>query len=191
MIRAHGDGDLQPLARDWCTVAVLARPWGNRGELIADLWSGHRDRLEQLRTVYLLADKGDPRPRAFELESARAYRGRWIVKLRGVDSLTAAEELAGVHLCVPREQRPPAPEGAYYQADLIGCQVIEMGSGRHVGEVRDWIETGGTDLLQVIRSQTGQEILSPFARSICVEVDLQGRRVVVDLPEGLEELNRP
>ncbi len=171
-------------------MAILARPWGNRGELIADLWSGHPDRLLQLRTVYLRPGEQEAVPRAFEVESVRPYRGRWILKLRGLDSLTEAEGVAGWHVCVPRQERPPAPEGEYYQADLIGCEVIEAHSGRCIGQVTDWMETGGADLLEVSGAEPGREILIPFARSICIEIDPQARRIVVDLPEGLKELNR-
>jgi ribosomal 30S subunit maturation factor RimM len=46
-------------------------------------------------------------------------------------------------------------------------------------------ESGGSGLLVV-----GKDLLVPFARAICVEIDLAGRRIVVDLPEGLKDLNQ-
>lgn len=174
----------------WSLVAVLVRPWGNRGELLADSWSAHPDRLAKLRTVYV-AGAGSDAHQPYELEWARPYRERWIVKLRGVDSIGAAETLAGAEMYVPLEERPPAPDGEYYQADLVGCEVQDRATGRRLGTVTGWVETGGPALLAVERKADRAEILIPFARSICVEIDPAGRRIVVELPEGLEELNRP
>ena len=40
-------------------------------------------------------------------------------------------------------------------------------------------------------SQHGGGLLIPFARAICVEIDTQAKRILVNLPEGLKDLNRP
>ncbi len=168
---------------------MLARPWGNRGALIGDPCTARPGRLEELRRVFLIGRQSDPQPSPVEIESVRAHGERVIVKLRGVDSISQAEALAGASLCVPLSERPPAPEGEYYTADLLGCEVIERASGRRLGVVTDWIETGGTPLLEV-GAGTGEPLLVPFARSICVEIDPERRRILVELPEGLEDLNR-
>jgi ribosomal 30S subunit maturation factor RimM len=34
-----------------------------------------------------------------------------------------------------------------------------------------------------------EDVLIPLSRSICVEIDLAGRRITVDPPAGLFELN--
>ena len=58
-----------------------------------------------------------------------------------------------------------------------------------MGRVTGWQECGGPALLEVDGVE-GEELLVPFARSICVEIDPAARRIVVDLPEGLKDLNR-
>lgn len=50
----------------------------------------------------------------------------------------------------------------------------------------EFLEYGGTPLLEL---ESG--LLIPFARAICTEIDPQGRRIVVQLPEGLKDVNRP
>jgi 16S rRNA processing protein RimM len=111
-----------------------------------------------------------------------------IFKFRGVDSISAAEALRGAEICVPRVERPPLPAGEYYQTDLVGCQVVDRASGAPLGVVRGWQDYGGAPLLEVERTG-GQPLLIPFARSICLEIDVAGRRIRVELPEGLKELN--
>ena len=87
---------------------------------------------------------------------------------------------------------PPASartldEGEYFQSDLIGCEVVDRRTGESMGRVTAWDEGGGASGLLVVDGQ----LLIPFARSICVEIDPAAKRIAVELPEGLKDLNRP
>ncbi len=97
----------------------------------------------------------------------------------------------GLYVQIPLAERAPLPPGSYYVSDLIGCEVVEPG-GRVLGRVRDVETTGettrGTSIL-VVATPNG-ELLVPMAAEICREIDLEKRRIVVVLPEGLRELNR-
>jgi ribosomal 30S subunit maturation factor RimM len=68
----------------------------------------------------------------------------------------------------------------------LGCEVTDRRTGAGLGRVIGWQEGGGSGLLQV-----EGDLLIPFVRAICVEIDPEAKRIVVDLPEGLKELNRP
>ena len=112
---------------------------------------------------------------------------RLIFKFIGIDSISAAEPLAGFEVFIPAEQRAALPEGEFYLSDLVGCHVIERETGQTIGVVADWQEHGGPPLLEVKRND-GSELLVPYAQSICVAIDPVTRRIEVDLPEGLMEL---
>ena len=109
-----------------------------------------------------------------------------IFKFRGVDTISAAEELCGAEVRIPIEQRTPLGEGEFFQDDLVGCQLVDRSTGQSLGTVSGWEDGGGSGLLV-----TGDGMLIPFARSICVEIDPAAKRIAVDLPEGLKDLNRP
>jgi 16S rRNA processing protein RimM len=100
--------------------------------------------------------------------------------------MSDAERLAGMVLCVPEQERPPVAEGEFYQSDLTGAELVDR-TGRVIGQVTGWKTYGGPDLLEV-KTESGKEILVPFARSICIEIDAAAKRIVADLPEGLIEL---
>jgi len=85
----------------------------------------------------------------------------------------------------PVAERTPLEPGEFFQSELLGCEVIERRTGESLGRVRGWEDSGGAGLLAV---EGG--LLIPFARSICVEIDPEARRIVVELPEGLKDLNR-
>jgi 16S rRNA processing protein RimM len=104
----------------------------------------------------------------------------------GYDTMSAAETLAGGLVVIPQSETLPLEEGEFYEHDLIGSTVVDVDGGV-IGVVIRLLRTGGTDLLVVDDGQ-GREHLIPFTNSICLDVDVTGRRVMVDLPEGLLEL---
>lgn len=115
------------------------------------------------------------------------HRGQVIFKLSGVKSISEAERLVGADICIPIEERPVPADGEYFQSDLVGCEVVDAG-GKRLGTVQTWHEYGGTPLLGV-ETSAGKELLIPFAKAICTSIDIATRRIVVELPEGLAELD--
>jgi 16S rRNA processing protein RimM len=122
-----------------------------------------------------------------EVERTWVHGDRVIFKFKGVDTITDAERLAGADVQVPLDQRPVTPEGEYYQSDLVGCHVVDQ-NDRLLGTVLDFQETGGVPLLE-IRTQDGKELLIPFAKALLINIDLERKRIDVNLPAGLDELN--
>lgn len=122
-----------------------------------------------------------------EVEEVWTHREHAIFKFGGIDSISAAEALVGADVCIRGEERARLPDGEYYQSDLIGCQVVERRNSEMVGVVEAWQEYGGPPLLEV-KGKDGKQILIPFAKSICVGIDVAARRIEVDMPEGLDEL---
>jgi 16S rRNA processing protein RimM len=173
------------------SLARIVRPWGRRGEVRAAVLTDFPDRLLKLRRA-LLGD-GKSQPRAIAIRSCRLEPSRRfaIFHFEGCDSIEAAQPLVGLYVQIPLAERAPLPPGTYYVTDLTGCQVVEPG-GRVLGRVRDVQGTGeatrGTSIL-VVGTPRG-ELLVPMAAEICREIDLEGRKIVVVLPEGLGELNR-
>ncbi len=102
-------------------------------------------------------------------------------KFAGIDSIGDAEAWAGADVLVPESERAAPGEGEYSHADLIGCSL--MGEAR-VGMVVGVEEYSGPPLLRV-EATDGREILVPFARSICREIDVAAKIIRVELPEGL------
>ena len=166
----------------WIAIAVLGKTRGNRGELTAFPLSGKPERYQALEEVFLFGSGSGAR---YEVESTWFHNGTLIFKFRGVDTISEAELLVGAEVRVPLEQRTPLEQGEFFQDDLLGCQVGDRRTGQSLGKVSGWEDGGGSGLLVV---EGG--LLIPFARSICVEIDPAARRIAVELPEGLKDLNR-
>jgi len=166
------------MGNDWVTVAVLGRARGIRGELTAFALS-KPERYASLREVFLFPE-GSRR----EVESAWFHDNRLILKFRGVDSMSDAEELSGCEVRVPLGERIRLEPGEYFESDLIGCEVIER-DGASLGRVTALQDGGSSGLLEV---EGG--LLIPFVRTICVAIEPEARRIVVELPAGLKDLNQ-
>jgi 16S rRNA processing protein RimM len=169
----------------WVTVALLGKTRGNRGELTALALSSKPERYRNLRDVYLFHDAGDPAGEKLEVEDCWFHDATLILKFRGIDSISDAERLSGAEVRVPIAERTPLDPGEFFESDLVGCEVVERATGRSLGRVSAWQDAGGAGLLVVGR------LLIPFAREICVEIDPAARRIAVELPAGLEDLNQP
>lgn len=169
--------------RDRVVLADILRPRGIRGELVARSQTDVPGRLECLERAHVRFANG--RDAEVELSEAWAHKGDWVLKFQGVNTIEDAERYAGAELWVPLSERANLPEGEYFQADLIGCLVINQ-SGETLGTIHGWQEYGGPPLMEV-RGQ-GREILIPFVKGIYRNVDLKERRVTVELPDGLLDL---
>jgi 16S rRNA processing protein RimM len=164
---------------EWVTIALLGKTRGNRGELTAIPLSSKPERYQTLTEVYLFG-LGERR----EVETTWFHNGALIFKFRGIDTISDAEPLTGSEVRVPMSERTTLDPGEYFQSDLIGCEVFDRHSGERIGRVTDWEDGGGAGILVVDR-----RLMIPFVRAICVEIDPAAKRIAVELPPGLKDLN--
>lgn len=164
---------------DRLAVAAIRAAHGVGGEVRALSFSGETAHLLRLRAVALRRG-GAERPAT--VESARPAPPDVLLKLAGVDSREAAQELAGWEIWVDRAHAAPLAEGEVYAADLVGCGVY-AGGGR-AGEVTGVCDTGHAPLLEV-RTVDGRTVVVPYADHFVGEVDVAARRLELKDPEVL------
>jgi 16S rRNA processing protein RimM len=132
--------------------------------------------------------------RSFTLSSVRPAPGGapdlLVAQVAGVSSREAAEALNRIRLHLPREKLPPPEEDEFLLADLIGLAVHDR-AGTLIGTVADVPNYGGGDLLDIAPATGGASALLPFTRAFVPEIDLAGKRVVVDAPDDLFETGTP
>jgi 16S rRNA processing protein RimM len=120
------------------------------------------------------------RGRRYEVQRSRWSRGLVYLGLSGIDSRNAADELKGALLEVPESDLTPLPEGQYYRFQVIGLEV-RTPEGGSLGRVAEILPTGSNDVY-VVRGGP-RELLIPAIEDVVKEVDLEGGRLVVELPE--------
>src|SRR4051812_9957917 len=165
-------------------VGRIARAHGIRGQVIVNAETDFPDERFQPGAELFIQRGG--RIETLTVTTARFHKERPVIGIAGVETMTDAETLAGLELRVPIDRLAALPAGTFYRHDLIGCQV-DTRDGRTVGVVRDVEGTIGGSRL-VIDGDAG-EVLIPLVAPICAEVDAAGKRIVIDPPDGLIEIN--
>lgn len=120
--------------------------------------------------------------RVFNVEEAFLHKQLVIVKFREVTGIDAALGLKGGLIQVTREELVALPPGHYYVFDIVGLEVFTA-DGERLGVVRQVLRTGANDVYVV--DGAGKEIYLPALKSVVQAIDLEARRMVVALPEGL------
>ncbi len=165
-------------------VGRIARAHGIRGQVIVNPETDFPDQRFQ-PGAELFIERGG-RVEALTVTSARFHRERPVIGIAGVETMDAAAGLAGQELRVPVERLTVLPPDTFYRHDLVGCRV-ETRDGRSVGSVRD-VEGTLTGSRLVVDGEGG-EVLIPLVAAICTEVDPAAKRIVIDPPGGLIEVN--
>ena len=165
-------------------VGRIARAHGIRGQVIV---SPETDFLEErFRPGAELFINRRGSVEALTVTSARFQNGRPVIGVAGIETMNDAGTLAGQELRVPVEQLTPLPQGTFYRHDLTGCRV-ETAAGHTIGIVTE-VEGPLSGSRLVVKTPNG-DVLVPLVSAICTEIDPAARRIVVQLPDGLLDVN--
>ena len=145
------------------------------------------NRIERFREVgdIFLCNQNGESVRTTRVENAWLQQGRAVLKLAGVDSMSEAELLRGLDVCIPRERRRQPEPGEILFSDLLDCQVFDE-DGRLLGVFTEWYEAGEQVWL---RLDPGERLI-PFVKEYFVDLDFAAKRIRVRLPEGLLDLDQ-
>jgi 16S rRNA processing protein RimM len=105
-------------------------------------------------------------------------------RVDGVISKEDADLLRNVDIYADRAVMPSLPDDEYYYTDLIGITVVDTG-GTVLGTVKNVMDHGAGDLLEIIMPGQSDTVLLPFTQAAVPTVDLTAKRIVADPPEGL------
>jgi 16S rRNA processing protein RimM len=173
------------------TIASVQKVQGRMGEVLAELHTDFPERFEQRRRLYAWKAAGNER-RELKLEDFWPHKGGMVFKFEGVDSIEEAEKLLGFEIQIPAEERADLGDGAFYVSDLLGCLVVEVSqAASEIGTVVDVNFGAGTAPLLIVKSESGNEFMIPFVESFTKKMDVKGKRIEMQLPEGMLELDAP
>ncbi len=184
-------------------LAHLLRPQGRKGELLAELLTDFPDRFSETSLVYLAPPMFEGSPEMAIPATIVSHwlphgrnEGRIVLAFEHIRSIEEAERIAGLDVVVSEQTRVELTDGSIYVDELIGCTLYDGEIA--VGPVSDvhYVTTSDgkrrlTETAPLLTVANGEdEILIPFAKEFLVSLDTGGRRIVMELPEGLLDLNR-
>lgn len=160
-------------------IGKIVAPHGVRGDIrILPL----TEKPEQfLELDYLLLADG----RRLTLKHARFHKRMVLATVAEINSMNEAELLRGQEVLINAGDLPELEEGQFYVADLIGLPVYDE-QGAQIGTFKDALSTGSNDVY-VIAVPGAKNILLPALKIYVKEINLAEKRIVVTLPEWVDE----
>jgi 16S rRNA processing protein RimM len=155
----------------------IAGAHGIKGDVLVNTYTGEP---QNIAAYGPLSDETGQR--TFTLRVRRVTAKGVIASIDGIEDRTAAEALKGTRLHVERDKLPRTTDDEYYHADLIGLSAVAS-DGTPVGTVSAVHNFGAGDLIEIARPGSRRTELLPFTEAFVLEVDLNGGRLIVKLPE--------
>ena len=161
-------------------VGVISSTHGVRGEVKVFPTTDDVKRFKKLKKVILDTGK-EQLP--LEIEGVKFFKQFVILKFRGIDNINDIEKYKGKRLLVDREHAVKLKKDEYFSADMIGMDVFTE-DGELFGALKDVMETGANDVY-IIEMSDGKEVLVPAIKQCILDVDIENRKMVIHLLEGL------
>ena len=159
---------------DAVVIGIVAAPHGVRGTVRVKPPGSGRHLREGVEPVI----KGERRRILVARETPKGF----LVDLEGVGDRDLAASLRGAELLLDREELDAPEEEEFYVGDLVGLSAYD-GAGTYIGKVADLFETPAHEVL-VVRDGPAVEHYVPFTFEHVPTVDLEGDRIVMNLPEA-------
>ena len=153
---------------------------GVQGELKVMPFTPGSDALVSAQVVFLGDRTGVVT--SYAPQRTVVHKGNVLLRLVGVESVEQAETLVGSIVRMRLNELPVLPDGEYYLHEIQGCAVVDRRCG-DIGVLEDMFTTAAHNIYEVHGSFG--EVLIPAVSAFILEVDLEGKRIQVDLPEGL------
>jgi 16S rRNA processing protein RimM len=161
-------------------VGKLRRPHGLKGEILMGVLTDFPDRLQPDVTVYV-GEQHQP----YQIQSRREHNKGLLLRFSGFDSREMVAAITNKEVFVRVDDRPPLPEGEYYQHQLIGLQVL-TDEGEALGIIAEILETGANDVY-VVRAEGKKDVLLPAIDEVVLGIDLKVGEIRVHMFAGLGE----
>ena len=159
-------------------IARISKPFGLKGELRVVSMTSFPELRFKIGYEYAIGEEKTPAV----LKSVRPAGGTYVMSFEGIDSIDKAEQLLGKSIYMDK-QDAPMPEGAYRYSDLLGMEVFDQ-SGNKLGVVADILDYAPKKTIKVKKTDGGH-FYFPFVGEFAKEVDVEGKRMVIEVVEGM------
>ena len=163
---------------EYFEIGLISNTHGLKGEMKVRPYTESAKRYGELKKIWILVNNVN---KEYEIENVRYQKDVVLLKLKGIDDISDAERLKNHVITIPREAGKSLSENEFYIADLIGCEVY---SNEYLGVVSDVFTAGGSDIY-VVKREKQKDLLLPAIASVVKKIDVEQKRIDVEIPRGL------
>ncbi|MBR4111070.1 MAG: 16S rRNA processing protein RimM [Clostridia bacterium] len=167
---------------EYFEIGLISNTHGLKGELKVRPYTENAKRFEEIKKV--LIKKDDKNFDEYEVQSVRYQKDIVLLKLKEIEDIDQAERLKGQNLIIPREDAKELEQNEFFIADLIGCDVYVK--DEQIGKLIDVFTAGASDVY-VVKREGKKELLLPALESVVKNIDLENKKIEVEIPRGLED----
>ena len=161
-------------------IGQIVNTFGIEGFVKVNPWVNDVTRFDDLKKVYIKIRKEE---KVLEIEEVKYHKNQVLLKFKGVETVEQAEMLRNAILEIDRKDAIPLEEGEYFIADLLESEVY-TDEGEKLGILEDIFNTGSNDIY-VVKNELGKSILLPRIKDVFKEIDVENKKIIVHLIEGL------
>ncbi len=161
-------------------IGQIVNTYGIKGYLKIVPYTDDITRFEKLESIYIEVKK---ELKDFIIEDVKYSKNLVLLKLKGIDDINSAEIYKNCYIKIPRSQAVKLPENSYFIVDLIGLNVY-TDNDEELGNIIDVFSTGANDIY-VVKNELGKQVLLPAISDVIKKVDIQNKKMIVHLIDGL------
>ena len=151
---------------------------GIKGEVRIEPWCDSPEFLCAFKKLYL-----DENGQTFIEVKSRPHKNITLAKIKGVDTIEAAEKLRGKIIYINRDDIT-LDEGVNFVQDLIGIEVKDAENGTVYGKITDVLRTGANDVYEITDSNN-KKYLAPVIDEVVEEINVDGGFVLIRPMKGI------
>lgn len=167
----------------WICLGRVIRPHGVRGALSVKLENPQSEAFQPGLQLRFEMPKGQ-----LVFRRVRSFQAGRILSLEGLEDRDLAEEFNQAKIWVKRSDLPDLQEDEIYLGDMIGFQVLDE-EGQTLGVVEGFSHNTAQLLLD-LRLSSGSQAMIPYVAPLVKSIDQERKKITVDLPEGLLEIEK-
>lgn len=166
--------------QEFLEIGQIVNTFGIKGMVKIKPFTDDITRFDNLKKVYVETNK---EKKQYEIEEVKYHKEMVLIKFKEVNKLEEAEMLRNSYLMVDRKNEPELEKGTYYIVDLLGIDVYSE-EGKLLGKLEDIYNYGSSDIY-VVKNELGKQLLLPAISDVIKEINLDEKRIVVHILEGL------
>ena len=161
-------------------IGQIVNTFGIKGMVKVVPFTDDIKRFDNLKKVYIQSKNSK---KEYQIEQIKYHKNMVIIKFYGVDKVEDAENLKNSFLKIDRKDAIPLKEDTYYIVDLLGLQVY-TDENILIGNLEDIYNTGSNDIY-VVKDEKGKQILLPAISDVIKQIDIENKKIIVHLLNGL------
>jgi 16S rRNA processing protein RimM len=166
------------------SVGKVREAHGLKGDLYILIFSGDISWAKRMKQ-FGLKSKNDEIIHRYSVEKTKPFKKGLIIKATGINDRTAAEKLESMEFFVDEDLLISKPGETIYLSEIKNFKLKDPDQ-KVLGEIVGFSSNGAQDLLVV--ESGGRKAEVPFVDAFIKKIDFKQQVVVMDLPEGLLDL---